>query len=189
MKNSTDFTDVSSAIANTLKEYRKREKLSLDTLSKQASVSKGMLVDIERGTANPSVGLLCKLSKVIGIPVSDFVNVCEKNTIKLINNSNFECMNNSGRNVNELLLGKVEDKSALELWSVNILPGESYQPKKKLNSTTVILHVMSGTIEIKNKNNLIEVMEGYSIVISNEFIINNNSNMKAAKIYVALTEL
>jgi transcriptional regulator with XRE-family HTH domain len=189
MKNLSDFNDISNAIAKTLREYRKRERLSLDTLSKQACVSKGMLVDIERGTANPSVGLLCKISKVLGIEVSDLLRVSGKNPIILVNLSSYLNVSIQERKINNLLLGKVEDKGALELWSVNIYPEESYHPKKVMNNTTVLLYVMSGVIEIRLNRNLIEIAEGHSIVITNNFSAHNKSKIEIANVYIAMIEL
>ena len=51
------------------------QKLSLDELSRRAGVSKGMLVEIEKGSANPSIAILCKLAAALGLSVADIVNV------------------------------------------------------------------------------------------------------------------
>ncbi|WP_257593351.1 helix-turn-helix domain-containing protein, partial [Klebsiella pneumoniae] len=43
------FVDqVSRAVATRLKAYRKAKKMSLDELSRRASISKGMLVEMEK---------------------------------------------------------------------------------------------------------------------------------------------
>lgn len=44
-----DVAQVSLAVANRIRSWRKEKKLSLDELSRRASVSKGMLVEIEKG--------------------------------------------------------------------------------------------------------------------------------------------
>ena len=41
-----------------LKRIRKSKSMSLDQVSEQTGVSKSMLAQIERGTANPSLGVL-----------------------------------------------------------------------------------------------------------------------------------
>ena len=70
-----DVALVSLAVANRIRNWRKEKKLSLDELSRRASVSKGMLVEIEKGAANPSIAILCKLAAALGISVADIVNV------------------------------------------------------------------------------------------------------------------
>jgi DNA-binding XRE family transcriptional regulator len=53
-----DVAQVSLAVANRIRNWRKDKKLSLDELSRRASVSKGMLVEIEKGPPIP-VSLSC----------------------------------------------------------------------------------------------------------------------------------
>ena len=58
----SDVDQVSRAVATRLKAYRKAKKMSLDELSRRASISKGMLVEMEKEAANPSIAILCKLA-------------------------------------------------------------------------------------------------------------------------------
>lgn len=44
-----------------LKRIRKSKGMSLDVVSEQTGVSKSMLAQIEKGTANPSLGVLGKI--------------------------------------------------------------------------------------------------------------------------------
>ena len=55
-----DLQTVSQAVAVRIKAFRQQQKLSLDELSRRAGVSKGMLVEIEKCLANPSIAMLCK---------------------------------------------------------------------------------------------------------------------------------
>ncbi|MGO1462894.1 MAG: helix-turn-helix domain-containing protein [Oleiphilaceae bacterium] len=50
-----DAESISQAVASKLNAYRKEQKLSLDELSRRAGISKGMLVGMEKGLANPSI--------------------------------------------------------------------------------------------------------------------------------------
>ncbi|MDN6320335.1 MAG: helix-turn-helix domain-containing protein [Marinobacter sp.] len=50
-----DAESISQAVASKLNAYRKEQKLSLDELSRRAGISKGMLVEMEKGLANPSI--------------------------------------------------------------------------------------------------------------------------------------
>ncbi len=70
-----DVQTVSEAVSRRIKQQRKNQKLSLDELSRRAGVSKGMLVEIEKGSANPSIAILCKLAAALGLSVADIVNV------------------------------------------------------------------------------------------------------------------
>lgn len=45
---------------------RREHTLTLDELSRRSGVSKGMLVEIEKGEANPSIAILCKVAAASG---------------------------------------------------------------------------------------------------------------------------
>ena len=49
---------LSKNVAANLKRIRKSKCMSLDQVAEQTGVSKSMLAQIERGTANPSLGVL-----------------------------------------------------------------------------------------------------------------------------------
>src|SRR5690554_7888675 len=48
-------TAINEAIAKRVNSFRKQYGMSLDELAKSAEISKGMLVQIEKGRANPSI--------------------------------------------------------------------------------------------------------------------------------------
>ena len=54
---------LSNNVAVNLKRIRKSKSMSLDQVSEQTGVSKSMLAQIERGTANPSLGVLGKITR------------------------------------------------------------------------------------------------------------------------------
>ena len=53
---------LSKNVAANLKRIRKSKCMSLDQTAEQTGVSKSMLAQIERGTANPSLGVLGKVT-------------------------------------------------------------------------------------------------------------------------------
>ena len=53
---------LSNNVAVNLKRIRKSKSMSLDQVAEQTGVSKSMLAQIERGTANPSLGVLGKIT-------------------------------------------------------------------------------------------------------------------------------
>ena len=49
---------INEIVANNIAILRKKNRLSLEELGKLSGVSKSMLAQIEKGTANPSLGVL-----------------------------------------------------------------------------------------------------------------------------------
>ena len=58
---------LSHNVAVNLKSIRRAKGMSLDVVSEQTGVSKSMLAQIEKGSANPSLGVLVKNVRAPGI--------------------------------------------------------------------------------------------------------------------------
>ncbi|MCG8547955.1 MAG: cupin domain-containing protein [Alphaproteobacteria bacterium] len=70
--NSPSETDKHATVGSTIKQLRKERKLSLQQLSKLSDVSVGMLSQIERDLANPSLKVMAKIQTAFGIRFSAF---------------------------------------------------------------------------------------------------------------------
>ena len=55
--------EINTIIGNNLKKIRQEKKLTLDELAGITGVSKGMLSQIEKGTTNPTINTIWKISK------------------------------------------------------------------------------------------------------------------------------
>ncbi|MEI3492040.1 MAG: helix-turn-helix transcriptional regulator [Blautia sp.] len=53
---------LSNNVAVNLKRFRQSKSMSLDQMAERTGVSKSMLAQIERGQANPSLGVLGKIT-------------------------------------------------------------------------------------------------------------------------------
>ena len=60
--------ELNRAVAENIKRIRKSKKLSMERLAAESGVSRSMLGQIERGEANPSVGILGKLAAALKVP-------------------------------------------------------------------------------------------------------------------------
>ncbi|WP_337459753.1 helix-turn-helix domain-containing protein [Salinibacterium sp. PAMC 21357] len=56
-----------------VKNERHARTLTLDQLAEKAGVSRRMLVNVEQGAANPSVGTLLRLSEALGVSLPALV--------------------------------------------------------------------------------------------------------------------
>ena len=62
-----DKAEVTTRLANRLKEERSAKGLSLDALAKLSGVSRSMLSQIERGESSPTVASLWNLTKALNV--------------------------------------------------------------------------------------------------------------------------
>lgn len=67
--------NINLIIGNNLNKYRKSRGFSLDKLAEITGVSKGMLAQIERGEANPSISTLWKIANGLHISSTSLLEV------------------------------------------------------------------------------------------------------------------
>lgn len=121
-----DVAQVSLAVANRIRNWRKDKKLSLDELSRRASVSKGMLVEIEKGAANPSIAILCKLAAALGVSVADIVNVSSEPVVHVIEKQAIPVLWQGAKGGSARLLAGTAGPDMIELWQWEMQPGEHF---------------------------------------------------------------
>jgi transcriptional regulator with XRE-family HTH domain len=121
-----DLDTVSQAVAARIKTFRQQQKLSLDELSRRAGVSKGMLVEIEKSLANPSIAMLCKIAAAMGVSVADIVDVASKPAIRLIGAADIPVLWNGDKGGSARLLAGTSGPDMLEMWRWHLFPGEHF---------------------------------------------------------------
>ncbi|WP_250475069.1 XRE family transcriptional regulator [Caballeronia sp. GAFFF1] len=159
-----DIQAVSEAVAIRLREYRKQQKLTLDALSRHSGVSKGMLVEIEKGAANPSIGILCKISAALGVSVADIVNVASSPAVHLVEKRDIPTLWTGQKGGSARLLAGTSGPSMIELWRWEMLPGEFFESSGHPEGTVELLHVEQGQLKIAVDETELEVPAGYSAV-------------------------
>lgn len=157
-----DVSTVNEAVSNRIKQYRKQKKLSLDELARRASVSKGMLVEIEGCKANPSIALLCRLAAAMGVSVADFVDVSSKPDVHVIADSEIPELWQGEKGGRARLLAGSGGPDMTELWLWEMQPGERFSSPGHPSGTLELLHVQSGTLTLGVKEARYQVNTGCS---------------------------
>ncbi|MGX9866726.1 XRE family transcriptional regulator [Pseudomonas moraviensis] len=143
-----DVQTVSAAVSRTLKQKRKQQSITLDELSRRSGVSKGMVVEIEKGSANPSIATLCKIAAALGLSVADFVNVAATPTAHLIDSQDIPTLWSGELGGSARLLAGTSGPNMLELWRWELFPGESFASSGHPSGTTELFHVEKGTLHL-----------------------------------------
>ena len=159
-----DIQAVSVAVSRSIKSYRKTQKLSLDELSRRAAVSKGMLVEIEKGVANPSIALLCKIAAALGLSVADLVNVTSEPAAYLIAKDDIPLLWSGDNGGSARLLAGTQGPDMIELWRWEMFPGERYHSSGHPVGTVELLHVEQGELTLAVADSELRVAQGCSAV-------------------------
>ena len=163
-----DVAQVSLAVANRIRNWRKDKKLSLDELSRRASVSKGMLVEIEKGAANPSIAILCKLAAALGVSVADIVNVSSEPVVHVIEKQAIPVLWQGAKGGSARLLAGTAGPDMIELWQWEMQPGEHFSSPGHPAGTCELLHVNEGGLSLTVGGTVTQVEAGASAVAKTE---------------------
>ncbi len=159
-----DVDTISQALAGKIKNYRKISKLSLDELSRRAGISKGMLVEIEKGSANPSIGILCKLSAALGLSVADLVNVSSEPAVHLVDAPEIPTLWHGPLGGTARLLAGTTGPDMIELWQWEMAPGERFDSDGHTTGTVELFHVEQGILTIGIDGEQWQVKAGQSLM-------------------------
>lgn len=69
----TDATQTAASIGLALRRARKACGFTLETVARQADVTKGYLSKVEQGQATPSMRVITRLADVCGVPLTDIL--------------------------------------------------------------------------------------------------------------------
>jgi transcriptional regulator with XRE-family HTH domain len=159
-----DIDSVSAAVSSSIKAWRKQQKLSLDALSRRAGVSKGMLVEIEKGSANPSIAILCKIAAALGLSVADIVNVTRAPDAWLITGDEIPVLWQGEKGGSARLLAGSSGPDMVELWRWEMFPREVFSSSGHPAGTVELLHVEKGILALKTAACELMVAQGCSAV-------------------------
>lgn len=159
-----DVHTVTEAVSRRLKEHRKQQKISLDELSRRAGVSKGMLVEIEKGTANPSIAILCKIAASLGLSVADIVDVASTPTVHLIEPSAIPTLWTGPLGGSARLLAGTSGPDMIELWRWEMHPGERFSSQGHPAGTCELFHVELGSLTLMVDETTLIIGQGCSAV-------------------------
>jgi transcriptional regulator with XRE-family HTH domain len=131
-----------------IRDRRKDRRLSLDRLAALAGVSKGMLVQIENGQANPSIATLCKVATALGASVADLVQVSGQHPAEVLPAGAPRLLWRGPKGGSATLLVGSAGPDMLELWSWELQPGERYDAEAHPLGTEELLHVVRGRLAL-----------------------------------------
>ncbi|MBX5132370.1 helix-turn-helix domain-containing protein [Rhizobium lentis] len=164
----TDVERVSATVSQNLKLFRKQNGLTLDELSRKSGVSKGMLVEIEKGSANPSIATLCRAATALGVSVADFVGVAVNVPVRIVPPEDASILWRGPKGGSATLLVGTHGPDEIELWRWTLFPGEVFESPGHSAGTLELLNVETGALTLKLADSEHHVQAGSSVLARTE---------------------
>lgn len=139
---------IGESVARTVRSLRAAHAWSLDQLATRSGVSKGVLVALEQGRGNPSLGTLVRISEALGVPLTRLVQVDDEPTVRIFPpGRHVPLWQGPSGGVGVLLAGS-DPRPSVELWKWEMHPGEPHQSESHTTGTKEIAYVEEGTLTL-----------------------------------------
>ncbi|MER8606653.1 helix-turn-helix domain-containing protein [Mesorhizobium sp. M1233] len=151
------------AIAVRIRQLRRDQNLTLDRLAKLSGLSKGTVVTLEQGKANPSIGILCRLAAAFSLSVADLLND-HPSTVRLpIERTETRTLWTSAKGSFAQLHSSISGRTMFELWSWAIMPGDVFSSDAHSPDTRELISVTQGSLSVVVGTHAVILSQGESV--------------------------
>nr|WP_319270981.1 XRE family transcriptional regulator [uncultured Draconibacterium sp.] len=159
-------------VGQKIKEFREFRQLSREDLAIQANLDSGQLQLIEDEGNVPSLGVLIKISRAMGVRIGTFLDDQEKIGPALVNAGNaeetlsFSTKDESTReHLNFFSLAQAKAGRHMEPFLVDIEPSEESDYKLSSHEGEEFIYVLEGSIEINYGKEVYLLQKGDTIYL------------------------
>ncbi len=127
-----------------------------------------MVVSVEQGEVNPSVGTLLRLSDALGIGLPALVEPPERASVKVTRRGEgaaLWCGEGGGRGV---LVAGTAPPDVIELWDWSLAPAEAHTSEPHAAGTKELIHVQQGSILVEVADESVTLRAGDAITFSGD---------------------
>ena len=153
---------LASAIGERVKVERKARRWTLDQLAEAAGVSRRMIVNVEQGATNPSVGTLLRISDALGVGLPTLVEPPESSlrSVSVTRSGDGATLWTGEFGGTGILVAGTRSPDVVELWDWTLEPGEQHVSEAHSAGTMELLQVREGNITVRVAGESISLAEG-----------------------------
>jgi transcriptional regulator with XRE-family HTH domain len=148
---------VAVAIGRNVRALRQQRRLTIDGLAGAAGVSRGTVIQIESGKANPSIATLVALSEALHVGVASIVDAGGDPRVIVRRDSEAPRLWTSENGSSATLRIGTDPPDLVELWDWVLLPGDAFDGLAHPIGTEEILCVLSGGLAVTAGGTTVEL--------------------------------
>jgi len=150
-------------LAERVKRLRKRGGLTLAGLATSSGVSRSMLSQIERGQANPTLAVACRIAEAFGISVGELVDQpWTRSSIEVIRADDDSHLYRSDDECRIRTLSPLNMEKEIEFYEVTLSPGGSLTSAAHFEGTRELFTLHQGEVEITSGDDSSPLKKGDS---------------------------
>jgi transcriptional regulator with XRE-family HTH domain len=143
-----DTAALAAAIGGRVRQERQSRRWTLDQLADAAGVSRRMVVNVEQGTVNPSVGTLLRLSDALGLGLPALVEPPKPAPLRVVRAGEGAALWTSAAGGRGVLVAGTEPPDVVELWDWTLPAGDRYVSEPHVDGTRELAQVIKGSLEL-----------------------------------------
>jgi len=140
---------LASAIGVRVRQERQARRWTLDRLAGAAGVSRRMVVNVEQGAANPSVGTLLRIGDALGVGLPSLVEPPQPKAVTVTRRGEGAALWTGDAGGRGVLVAGTEPPDVLELWDWTLAPGDHHASEAHTTGTQELVQVQEGSIALE----------------------------------------
>lgn len=151
--------ELTRAVGENIKRIRKSKKLSMERLAQEAGVSRSMLGQIERGEANPSVGIVGKLAAALKVPAEVLLENDDFQTLMEFRNVDTKAVRLDGGKAVWRCNFPYDDVTRVESYFLDLYISAHFTPEVSVPGCVCYATVISGTVSLTAEGETFQLIE------------------------------
>lgn len=139
---------LAAAIGSRVRHERQARGWTLDQLAQSSGVSRRMLVNVEQGDANPSVGTLLRLADALGVGLPALVALPRPAPLEVTRAGEGAVLWRGEAGGRGVLVAGTEPPHVVELWDWTLGHGDRHVSEPHAPGTKELVQVHAGTIRV-----------------------------------------
>lgn len=144
-----DTAALAEAIGGRVRQERQSRGWTLDQLAEVAGVSRRMVVNVEQGAANPSVGTLLRISDALGVGLPALVHRPGPRPVKVTRRGEGVVLWSGESGGRGVLMAGTAPPNVVELWDWTLGPGDQHTSEAHTPGTKELVQVQLGTVTVE----------------------------------------
>jgi transcriptional regulator with XRE-family HTH domain len=181
-------TDLAPIVGRNLRRLRTQRGLSLERLAKASGVSRAMLGQIELGQSAPTINVIWKIARALGIPFSALISTTAQSGTRLIRTNQSKRLASHDGSFSSRALFPFDEPRRVEFYELRLAANAEERADAHSPGTMENLVVTAGTVEIDRGDEHHVLGTGDAILFEADVAhVYRNPGNTEAMIYLVMT--
>ena len=158
-----ETNELGQTIGSNLRRLRTKQGLSLEALARQASVSRAMIGQIEAGRSMPTIGLLFKITRALGVPFAALMGESAGSGMQVFRAAASKVLTSQDGTFISRALFPFSAERRVEFYELTMKPHAFEEATPHATGTSENLTVTKGNVEILAGDERVVLNAGDSI--------------------------